>query len=162
MTIKILTLTNNNKNRINNMIKTTKNNFIFFLADWCGHCKAFKPVHNELINYLKNNPNFANGNIIIVSDKTMRYLDVDKPNGFPTLRLFHNTTFIKDYNEPRELANILNFIKNNMGDFSPKKDGKIKRKRIKTKKIKLFKNKKSYTKKRKKKKPVKKKKQIFK
>tara|TARA_B100001057_G_C22501351_1_gene814151 strand:- start:282 stop:722 length:441 start_codon:yes stop_codon:yes gene_type:complete len=135
MPLNIFILTHENAEKISKKINNTKNNFVFFLADWCGHCKAFKPVLNELKDYIQNKPSIASGNIIIVSDETAHYLNIKKPEGFPTLRLFNKTKFIKDYRGARDLKELLKFIKINMKKHK-QKQSKKKIKSAKSKKAK--------------------------
>jgi len=82
-----------------------------FKAEWCGHCKNFKPEWNKLINNnnLKEKVNF----ITLDSDTNKKEFTEWKIEGFPTIILKKGDTSI-EYNGERSVNNIEKFIKTNI------------------------------------------------
>jgi thiol-disulfide isomerase/thioredoxin len=82
----------------------------FFKADWCGHCKNFMPVWNDLIKdeKLTDKINF----IQFDSEKNQDEIKEWKIEGFPTIILKQGDKAI-EYNGPRKLNNIKEFIAKN-------------------------------------------------
>jgi len=79
----------------------------FFKADWCGHCKSFAPVWDELLKdkTLTNKIEF----IKLDSDENKKEMAEWKIEGYPTIILKKGDQAI-EYNEPRNLNNIKEFI----------------------------------------------------
>ena len=93
---------NNNKNNINNINNTEQNNKIiiyFFYADWCTHCKYYKPIFKEFKNKIKDDSNIdvfeinadvnENGNI------NKELYDKYNIEGFPTTIIIKNNIITK-------------------------------------------------------------------
>ena len=91
----------------NNMSGGTKSDIkvILFSADWCGHCKKFKPEWEKLKKKLSNKYTFIN------------YKDTDKEttewkiNGFPTIYIANKDHASQYYGE-RQVDAITEFITN--------------------------------------------------
>ena len=76
-------------------------------ADWCGHCKSFKPIWNKFKEKYQNVLDIREVNTD--SDKTiMKNLGV---NGFPTVIMLENGVK-HDFNGPRTLEGLEKFTKN--------------------------------------------------
>jgi thiol-disulfide isomerase/thioredoxin len=92
---------------------------ILYYADWCGYCKKFIPLWNEI----KNNENLKNINFIDVNMSDNNKIIINKNlettlenkikeveiNGFPTIKLFYKGQII-NYEDKREKDNIITFI----------------------------------------------------
>ena len=130
--VEIIELNENNADEVAKSLPNTGKALVAFLADWCGHCRAFKPEWEKIKNELKMNPNLASGKIITTNDQLMNRLPLRQPSGFPTITLFDGTTLVEDYSGPRSKEALLDFIKKNMND-QPKrkkmKGGKKKKRR---------------------------------
>lgn len=130
--VEIIELNEHNADEVAKSLPNSGKALVAFLADWCGHCKAFKPEWEKIKNELKMNPNLASGKIITTNDQLMSQLPLRQPSGFPTISLFDGTEYIDDYSGPRSKEAVLDFIKENMND-QPKrkkmKGGKKKKRR---------------------------------
>ena len=115
--------------------------FVAYLADWCGHCRDFKP-HWEMVKQdLRMQPGNMNGMVITANDQIMRQLPLKQPSGFPTMSLYNGTEFVDDYKGMRSKDDVLAFIKSHLKE---KKIGKAKksRKPRKSKRLRMKKKKK--------------------
>jgi len=87
-----------------------------YYANWCGHCKSFKPTWEEIIND-ENNKHFVNFNTVDCSgdkpetsiNKTPNGTEID---GFPTIIFSKNGRDIV-YNGQRSKNSLEEFIQNN-------------------------------------------------
>lgn len=105
--------------------------FVAYLADWCGHCRDFKPHWNMVKNAVRMNPSKMNGMIITANDQLMRQLPLKQPSGFPTMSLYNGTEYIDDYKGMRSKDDVLAFIKRHLKEKklrNVKKSRKSKRK----------------------------------
>ena len=75
-----------------------------FKADWCGHCKNFKPTWANL----KSNYNKVKYNEFD-ADKDHNIIKKFNISGYPTIMLKHNNKMI-EYNGNRDKDSILEFI----------------------------------------------------
>ena len=82
-----------------------------FKAEWCGHCKNFKPEWGKLKknSKLKEKVNF----ITMDSDINQKEINEWKIEGFPTIILKKGSNAI-EYNGNRTVEEIENFIKENI------------------------------------------------
>ena len=118
--------------------KNNKNIFVWYYADWCGHCQMMKDEWEKVV---KSNPNV---NLAKVSDTYVK--PEDNIMGFPTLKLFKSEKTPKksaklgkgkepkiiDYQGSRDADSLLKFIKENVKEKRTKnKAGSLKRKKRK-------------------------------
>jgi len=96
--------------------------FVAYLADWCGHCRNFKPHWEMVKDDLRMRPDNMHGMVITANDQNMQYLPLKQPSGFPTMSLYNGTEFVDDYNGMRSKDDVLAFIKSHLKE---KKMGKI-------------------------------------
>lgn len=82
-----------------------KIDLMLFKADWCGHCKTFIPVWNELKSQYKGKFNF----ITFDSDKNKNEIDKWDVKGFPTLLIKKNDS-VEDYSGPRDIDYMIKFL----------------------------------------------------
>jgi thiol-disulfide isomerase/thioredoxin len=103
---------NNNNNKNANSNKKAK--LKLFYADWCGHCRNFKPIFDvDLKNEIDK----------LTIPVELEHVDCTEDNkeankydvsGFPTLILEVNGKPIQ-YNRERKVKNIVDFIKKQLG-----------------------------------------------
>jgi thiol-disulfide isomerase/thioredoxin len=91
---------------------------ILFYADWCGYCKRFIPIWEDLKldEKLKNvkfiNVDMSNEKKIITGDLNTSDLNLVNEvqiNGFPTIKILHKG-ILTDYNNKREKEDIISFL----------------------------------------------------
>jgi thioredoxin-like negative regulator of GroEL len=86
--------------------------FIFLKANWCGHCKALKPIYNKAAERSTDanvKTQFAAVDCGTFSSICQKF----KIEGYPTLKLFKNGKVYKDYSKERTAKAILQFLKTN-------------------------------------------------
>lgn len=86
---------------------------ILFYAPWCGHCKKFMPVYEDIAKKLKkNNPMLVFAKIDS-ADNEVENIDI---HSFPTIKFFPGNKkyqFPVTYNGDRTLEDIQDFISKN-------------------------------------------------
>jgi len=85
-----------------------KTQVYLFKAEWCGHCKGFKPTWEKIQNDLKNKYEF----ITIDSDKDKEQINQWAIKGFPTIikKVGSNA---EEYVGPRDEMSVKEFIQKN-------------------------------------------------
>jgi protein disulfide-isomerase-like protein len=104
---------NGNGNQISGMVLTaekklpdnTKITLILFKADWCGHCKTFKPTWDKISEIYNKKFNFVTYDADKQTDKFKEY----KVNAFPTV-LVKNGNNLMSYEGDRSFDDLNNFI----------------------------------------------------
>lgn len=89
-----------------------------FFAPWCGHCKAIKPVWEQLAALFEEETA-----VTIASVDADRYGDLGSKydvSGFPTLKMFAFDKEAESYSGERELAPLVEYINKQAGtDVAP-------------------------------------------
>ena len=110
--------------------------FVWYYADWCGHCQTMKPEWNKVVKKMKTNNNV---NIAEVESKHIDNL-VNKPTiqGFPTIKMYNSGKEIANFEDERVADKMEKFAMSNSKKYviKPKtiKSRNIKYKKIKSKK----------------------------
>lgn len=78
---------------------------ILFKADWCGHCKNFKPTWEKVSNMYKQKYNF----IVYDADSQTEKFKEYKVDAFPTV-LIKTGDNIKPYDGDRSFEDFSNFL----------------------------------------------------
>jgi len=95
-------------------VKPNETALVLFYADWCPHCKSFKPDWEKASNKLDGTKTS--------SGKTLKFVDVDctesgsnkalmqkyEVEGFPTVKVVNGNT-VNDYDGPRSFDGIKKF-----------------------------------------------------
>ena len=102
---KYLALKNQLKNNTMSGGGNNKVDIILFKADWCGHCKRFKPVWEMLNKQFQSKFNF----IMYDADKDTNMIKEYKVDGFPTI-LFKDGEHVKPYDGSREYEDLVNIL----------------------------------------------------
>jgi thiol-disulfide isomerase/thioredoxin len=82
-----------------------KMSVILFKADWCGHCKNFKPTWEKVSNMYKQKYNF----IVYDADSQTEKFKEYKVDAFPTV-LIKTGDNIKPYDGDRSFEDFSNFL----------------------------------------------------
>ena len=76
-----------------------------FKADWCGHCKGFKPTWEKIKKELSGKYNF----VTVDADKDKPLIEKWKIQGFPTI-IKKVGDRAEEYVGPRDEASVVAFI----------------------------------------------------
>lgn len=100
----------NSKCVIKPSICNNKPGILLIHANWCGHCKRFKPVYEEINRIL--NKNVVNAPLLALESEEMTDENVVKKlnvRGFPTILFFDQNGVIMDkpYENERTPKHIL-------------------------------------------------------
>jgi protein disulfide-isomerase A6 len=102
--------TKQSENNYINEVQTGGNNkpeLILFKAEWCGHCKNFKSVWDEIQNNFNNQVNIKTYDADTTSHKN--YFNKYNVQGFPTLILVHNNKIV-EYSGSRDINSVTDFV----------------------------------------------------
>jgi thiol-disulfide isomerase/thioredoxin len=84
-----------------------KTKVILFKADWCGHCKHFKPTWEAVSKQYNNKYEF----IVYDADKQRDKFEEYKVDAFPTV-MVKNGDKLMNYDGDRSVDDFTNFIQN--------------------------------------------------
>jgi len=101
--MKVIELKESDFNLKSKSLKTKKlsNPYIVLVyANWCGHCKRFKPIYIESSKILGSVINLCQ----IDADKSPNFLTAFNVNSFPTILIFKDGK-VKEYQGYRGTAN---------------------------------------------------------
>jgi len=84
-----------------------------FYADWCGHCKRFKPVFDTQLPQLIQRKRLPCKLMAINADQQPQLVQKYNIKGFPTMILEKNGRLI-EYNGDRTVRDIESFISKNL------------------------------------------------
>jgi len=109
VTRSIQSITNDLKTKLTETMKNKpKRKFTIklFYADWCGHCKNFKPIWNELKNKYSNNITF------IEIDCSTESPQIEYVKGYPTVSVYKNyNEYVGNYKGMKDKISFEAFIK---------------------------------------------------
>lgn len=85
--------------------------FVFFSADWCGHCTSFQPTWDKFVAQSPINT------LQIKDEEIHKKFGVDS---YPNLRLYFSepvpgSNDFKPYTGDRSLKDLLEFVRKNIG-----------------------------------------------
>eukprot|EP00658_Telonema_sp_P-2_P078932 TRINITY_DN7511_c0_g1_i3.p2 TRINITY_DN7511_c0_g1~~TRINITY_DN7511_c0_g1_i3.p2 ORF type:complete len:225 (+),score=66.43 TRINITY_DN7511_c0_g1_i3:172-846(+) len=88
-----------------------------FMAPWCGHCQQLKPIYAEAAEQLTGKLGMAAVDATAEKELQQEF----GVNSFPSIKLFKDGEFRKDYDGPRTLAGFEAFYEENkdLGDKPP-------------------------------------------
>lgn len=101
----------------NELIKKKKMNgggndiqVILFKADWCGHCKNFKPTWEKISEMYKSKYNFITYDADTQTNKLKEY----KVDAFPTIlvKISNTSNNVISYDGDRSFEDFNNFLQN--------------------------------------------------
>ena len=82
-----------------------KSSLILYKANWCIHCKKFKPVWKEL-KQKYSNISFKEYDADLHKNKMTQ----ENITGYPTIHFINNSGNKIEYNGQRDIQNITNFL----------------------------------------------------
>ncbi|KAK9173188.1 Thioredoxin family protein [Cryptosporidium meleagridis] len=91
---------------------STRDVLVLFYTPWCGHCKTFDPIYNEVANIVKSKTNV----LVAKIDMSANFIPDDqigrKIFRFPTIKLYKKREKANpiDFDGEREVNSILDFI----------------------------------------------------
>jgi len=103
------------------VLKSGKPTLVEFFAPWCGHCKTLAPIYEELAQSLESQKDKVQiAKVDADAEKALgKRFGVQ---GFPTLKFFDGKSDKPiDYNGGRDLESLQNFIAENTGVKSKRK-----------------------------------------
>ncbi len=92
---------------------------IMFYTPWCGYCTRAKPEYEELAKKIKNNKNIIISNFNcekyeeFIQSEFNSFSKGVKILGYPTILLYKNGVFLKQYDKERSLDSYLTFLNTN-------------------------------------------------
>ncbi|CAD8047445.1 unnamed protein product [Paramecium sonneborni] len=96
------------------VIKNKKDVLLEFYAEWCGACKQFKPLYDQIAYELRDNPNLV---VAQINAPDNEISDVYSPHSYPDLVLFRaadkQRKAIPWKGEDRTVESVLEFVRNN-------------------------------------------------
>jgi protein disulfide-isomerase-like protein len=93
-------------------LKKSKSALVMFFTNWCGHCKALKPIYSKAAELAHDEGILG---ILTAVDCGTSYEICKKHNieGYPTLKYFRNGKFSRDYSKERTTDALIQFLKFN-------------------------------------------------
>ncbi|XP_665159.1 protein disulphide isomerase [Cryptosporidium hominis TU502] len=91
---------------------STRDVLVLFYTPWCGHCKTFDPIYNEVANIVTSKTNV----LVAKIDMSANFIPDDqigrKIFRFPTIKLYKKREKANpiDFDGEREVNSILDFI----------------------------------------------------
>lgn len=110
---------------------------VLYYADWCGHCKDFKPVWEELKDAFKTiNVKYEE----YEADNNPKEIEKAHVQGFPTIIIKHNGEE-EEYQKGRDFETLFKYIEDKKEQMGGATDYFEKYKKYKLKYLKLRRNK---------------------
>lgn len=81
-----------------------------FFAPWCGHCKRLAPTWTELNHKLKDSSVARVARVDCTQSGSKDLCNQQEVEGFPTLLLYRNGEKISEYNGPRNVEDMYQFL----------------------------------------------------
>lgn len=106
---KVLLLSDKN---FDTTVKKAKSALVVFYTNWCGHCKALKPIFSSAAD-LAHQQGISS---VLAAVDCGAYYDICKQHnieGYPTIKYFKNGKFFRDYTNERKTDAIIQFLKLN-------------------------------------------------
>jgi protein disulfide-isomerase-like protein len=84
-----------------------------FYADWCGHCKSFKPEFESAMSKLNGKANKKGKKLRLVKIDCDAEKDLAKQydiSGYPTVKILNDDGSIVDYDGPRSADGLTKYL----------------------------------------------------
>ena len=108
--MKLLKVTDKNKDKFAECIEKDKPTLVLFFADWCPHCQMFEPTWKELAKKHEKSKKLQLAQV--------EYSDMDavpkkykKIRGFPTIQMMKGGKVLSEFNDVRTIDALESYIK---------------------------------------------------
>lgn len=105
-------------NDFSSRISSSETVLVMFYAPWCGHCKKLKPEYEKAASDLQGSDTSIMLAKVDCTESGKETCSKFSVGGYPTLKIFRNGQFSKDYKGPREAAGIVKYMKAQVGPSS--------------------------------------------
>ena len=127
--MRVISATHDNMHFLNDILQKNKA-VVFFVAPWCGHCKALEPTLNKLMGRFSTSR--RDGLIARVPEGEIKNLNGDTEiRGFPTIRILNNGKKEKDYEGSRDEKSLSEFLASVLNENEKKTPLKVLKKKLK-------------------------------
>lgn len=99
-------------------ISSYETSLVMFYAPWCGHCKRLKPDFAKAAQILSNNDPPIILAKVDCTESGKTTCNNHGVSGYPTLKIFRNGNFVKEYSGPRSADGIVKYMKSQVGPGS--------------------------------------------
>ena len=89
-----------------NYLRAHPISFVWFFAEWCGHCKVMADDFAKTADALSDKIFFVK----IDADQQKEISAKYQIEGYPTLKLFRDGKFVEDYEGPRKAASFMKWL----------------------------------------------------
>lgn len=109
----VMKITSQNFPKLKKMADQGKTIYLLLYADYCGHCKVFKPVWEEISNEMQNEMSELNAIMARIELSSIKKIDdkyVKDILGYPTIRKIDRNG-ITDFKEGRDKEKLKNWMR---------------------------------------------------
>lgn len=98
-----------NDNNFKHHVSKRKVVLVMFYAPWCGHCKRMKPDYLTAAKEL-HAAGFQHCMAMVDCTENPELAEEYEISGFPTIKLYINGKYVKDYTGSRTVQDLKNFV----------------------------------------------------
>ncbi|XP_018565314.1 protein disulfide-isomerase A5 [Anoplophora glabripennis] len=98
-----------NDDNFKQQVKKRKVVLVMFYAPWCGHCKKMKPDYMMAAKEL-HAAGFQHCMAMVDCTENPELAEEYQISGFPTIKLYINGKYVKDYTGSRTVQDLKNFV----------------------------------------------------
>lgn len=87
-----------------------------FYACWCGRCKKFRPLWNELDKKYQNEQAISICRVDCAAEQENQLCFDQKVDGYPTVVLYKDGVWWKEYEGGRNLPELIDFLESHKSE----------------------------------------------